>query len=323
MMDTIQRLLRHPVHVILHWAIHVIMSIYIRLRRWYHEVVGRVVAILRYHHRSPEIVRRDVRGLAKLPRHLSVVLELQGGKGGGGGEGGIKRRRGLGSRGRRRSSGAGEMALEKLANGVAEIAAWCACVGIETLSVYERSGMFSLHSRINQCRKAKLMARCLQTLGVLKSYIPHLHATISRTMHAYFGPPPQTPTFHLRAPHLPSYSPPSSSPPSPPFTPLTNGTTQTRRPTLTILLLSSTDGRPTLVDLTKTLTEMAQRGTMSPYTDISEELIDAEMREIVMEEPDLLILFGCGGRGGGGGADGAELVLQGYPPWQLRLTELL
>lgn len=78
---------------------------------------------------------------------------------------------------------------------------------------------------------------------------------------------------------------------------------------LSILLLSAEDGRSTLVDLTKTLTEMSQRRKLSS-DDISLDLVDAEILESVMGEPDLLILFS------------PNVQLQGYPPWQLRLTEI-
>ena len=64
-----------------------------------------------------------------------------------------------------------------------------------------------------------------------------------------------------------------------------------------------------LVDLTKTLAEMSQRGKLSP-PDVSAELIDAEISESVMGEPDLMILFGD------------RIMLDGYPPWQARLTEI-
>lgn len=99
-------------------------------------------------------------------------------------------------------------------------------------------------------------------------------------------------------------------------------------------MLSAADGRETLVDLTKTLTEMSQNGKLSP-ADISLELIDAEISEItsqpsqstpgtlngatettsnlfrpVKPEPDLLIIFG------------PYVNLDGYPPWQIRLTEI-
>jgi dehydrodolichyl diphosphate syntase complex subunit NUS1 len=77
-----------------------------------------------------------------------------------------------------------------------------------------------------------------------------------------------------------------------------------------VLLLSAEDGRDTLVDLTKTLTEMAQNGALKP-DQIDTQLIDSELCEAVSSEPDLLILFT------------PTVSLKGYPPWQLRLTEIL
>jgi dehydrodolichyl diphosphate syntase complex subunit NUS1 len=78
---------------------------------------------------------------------------------------------------------------------------------------------------------------------------------------------------------------------------------------LSILLLSAEDGRDSLVDLTKTLTEMSQKSKLLPK-DITIDLIDAEITESVMDEPDLLVLFG------------PSIEMSGYPPWQLRLTEI-
>ena len=54
---------------------------------------------------------------------------------------------------------------------------------------------------------------------------------------------------------------------------------------------------------------MSQRKKLSPK-DISLDLVDAEITESVMGEPDLLVLFG------------PSVELQGYPPWQVRLTEI-
>ena len=54
---------------------------------------------------------------------------------------------------------------------------------------------------------------------------------------------------------------------------------------------------------------MSQRNKIC-QEDISVDLIDAEISESVMGEPDLLILFS------------PSVGLQGYPPWQLRLTEI-
>ncbi|RMY53170.1 hypothetical protein D0865_05400 [Hortaea werneckii] len=253
--------IRPAIRQLLHWTlfaiIHTLFSVYIRLRQVYHAIVDRLFALLYYHHRTPELIQRDVKGLSKVPNHLSVVLELSP-------EGGKKDR------------------LETLMNDACEVAAWSACSGIPMLSIYEQT-------------------------GILKSTIPHLHRRIERTLTAYYGSTnPQKPTFSLRAPHLPSYSPPESPEPA---TNGANGTTHSKRPHLNILLISTTDGRQTLVDLTRTLASMAQDSKIQP-SDISDELIDAEITESVMGEPDLLLLFGD------------RVTLKGYPPWQVRLTEI-
>lgn len=133
--------------------------------------------------------------------------------------------------------------------------------------------------------------------GILKGYIPATHRAVSRKLSSYFGP--QHPALSLRAPHGQSME-------SAPNTP----TAETSPPShLNVLLLSADDGRDSLVDLTKTLTEMSQRGKLSS-NDISIDLVDAEISESVMTEPDLLILFS------------PTVELSGYPPWQIRLTEI-
>ncbi|CZS93013.1 hypothetical protein WAI453_000768 [Rhynchosporium graminicola] len=245
----IRRFLRNQLHALLYAIVHTIFSIYIRLRQAYHAIKDRILAILYYHHRTPELIQKDVKGLRRLPKHLSVILKLEDGARGGAG-------------------------LEQLVDEVAEISAWCACVGIPMLSVYEQS-------------------------GILKGYVPATHRAISRKISSYFGP--QQPALSLRAPHIPSIE---SSPSTPgsesPNTPISH---------LSVLLLSAEDGRDSLVDLTKTLAEMSQHSKLSP-NDISIDLVDAELTESVMGEPELLILFG------------PNVELKGYPLWQVRLTEI-
>jgi dehydrodolichyl diphosphate syntase complex subunit NUS1 len=141
----------------------------------------------------------------------------------------------------------------------------------------------------------------------LKSCIPALHQIITTKLASYYGSPSQQPNLHIYAPHHPVQGPASID---------------KSKSSLTILLLSSTDGRETIVDLTKTLAEMSQNGKLSPE-DITPELVDAEISEITTQplasgapdtvlkpEPDLLLVFG------------PFLKLDGYPPWQIRLTEM-
>ncbi|KAK4637813.1 Dehydrodolichyl diphosphate synthase complex subunit NUS1 [Fulvia fulva] len=240
--------MRHIVHSLLFNLIHIVFSVSVRCRQIYHALLDRAFAVLYYHHRTPGLIKRDVAGLSRVPKHLSVILEVKDGKDG----------------------------LEGVMGDACELAAWSASAGVGLLSVYERS-------------------------AILKSSLPHLHRRITRTLTSYYGNNNTSkPTISLRSPNQPSYSPPDSPE-------LTNDSQSPHH--LTILLLDATDGRQTLVDLTKTLAEMSQHGKLSP-SDISQELIDAEITESVMGEPDMLICFG------------ERVVLEGYPPWQIRLTEI-
>ncbi|EEH08448.1 conserved hypothetical protein [Histoplasma capsulatum G186AR] len=292
----IRAFLKSTLHYLTYFLIHVVFSIYIRLRQGYHAIIDRILAILYYHHRTPELIQKDVRGLSQLPQHLSIVLML----------------------------GKDEDALDVIMDEVAELVAWSSCAGIPMLSIYEKT-------------------------GILKSYIPTLHKIIISKLSTYYGPPSHQPTLRLFAPHHALYSP-TLCPPSSKANPAL----------FTLLLLSATDGRETLVDLTKTLTEMAQHGNLSPQ-DISPKLIDAEISELtspptpplgstpgdplfdernsiassagtgsstavsdsprslpadaatavlMKSDPDLLMVFG------------PFVRLDGYPPWQLRLTEI-
>lgn len=269
----VRRFLRRQYHFLVYILIHTFFSIYIRFRQAYHALGNRVNSIVYHHHRTPAYIRNDTKGLKRLPKHLSVILTLED----------------------QRRSGAG---LERLIDEVADIAAWCASAGIPQLSVYEKT-------------------------GVLKGYLKDTHRAVSSKLRAYFGP--NFPSVDLAAPHTPPIESSSS------FLPY-NGDSSARRRRrnsassdssantanneedhskkhLSMLLISAEDGRDSVVDLTKTLAEMAQRKKLST-ADITTELVDAELTESVMSEPDLLVLFG------------PHVELAGYPPWQIRLTEI-
>ncbi|CAG8941407.1 unnamed protein product [Penicillium salamii] len=248
----IRSFFKSQLHHLAYALTHIIFGIIVRLLQAYHAVVDRVFAIVYHHHRTPELIRKDVRGLKRLPQHLSTILTLR----------------------------KEDDALAVLMDEVAELAAWSSCAGIPQLSIYEKT-------------------------GVLKSCIPALHQIITTKLASYYGSPDQQPNLHLYAPHHPVHG----------------STTNPGKSTLTMLLLSSTDGRETIVDLTKTLAEMSQNGKLSPE-DITPELVDAEISDITTQpltagtdtvlkpEPDLLLVFS------------PYLKLDGYPPWQIRLTEM-
>lgn len=132
--------------------------------------------------------------------------------------------------------------------------------------------------------------------GVLKSYISTSHRSIAQRLHSYFGK--SRPTLRV-------HSPPSGS-----FNDMSDEEGSGAHVDIEVVFISEEDGRESLVDLTKTLCDMAQRGKIMSE-DVSIELIDAEVKENVIPEPELLILFS------------PNITLKGYPPWQIRLTEIL
>ncbi|KAK3362101.1 putative undecaprenyl pyrophosphate protein [Lasiosphaeria ovina] len=246
----LRRFFRRQLHLLVFTSIHAVFSLYIHIRQAYHAVANRIYSVYYYHHRTPELIQGDVKGLRRLPKHLSVILTLEdNGKGGAG--------------------------LERLVNEAADIAAWCASAGIPQLSIYEKT-------------------------GILKGFMPETHEALSQKLAAYFGP--DFPALSLGAPHSPAVEPRVSSRTA-------RRVDVAEQKHLSVLLLSAEDGRDSIVDLTKTLAEMAQRSKLSP-ADINIELVDAELSESVMGEPDLLIHFG------------PYVELAGYPPWQVRLTEI-
>lgn len=115
----VRTFIKAQLHQLLYTFIHICFSIYVRLTQSYCAVVDRILAILYYHHHTPELIQKDVKVLSRLPEHLSVVLSLR----------------------------KQDDALEGLMDEVAELAAWSACAGIPTLSIYEKSGMYRLQNK--------------------------------------------------------------------------------------------------------------------------------------------------------------------------------
>lgn len=121
----IQDFIMKQIHLLIFSIIHMLFSIYIRIRQTHQAILDRILAILYYHHRAPELIKQDVRSLDRLPQHLSVILNLKG-------------------------DDQGTASLEALIDDVAEISAWCCCVGLPTLSVYEKTG--NQESRLTRIR---------------------------------------------------------------------------------------------------------------------------------------------------------------------------
>lgn len=111
----LRQLIKAALHLLLYNLIHFAFSVYHRFRVAYHNLIDRLFAVLYYHHRTPEYIQKDVHRLKKLPKHLSVILELD-------------------------DNTRDNSSLEALIHNVCEVAAWSACAGVPLLSIYEPSG---------------------------------------------------------------------------------------------------------------------------------------------------------------------------------------
>lgn len=129
--------------------------------------------------------------------------------------------------------------------------------------------------------------------------MPQMHRKMSHELKSWFGKG-QAPFLSLYAPHQYTINPPIQA--------AQNGIDH-QEPSLAVMLIDVDDGRESIVTLTKVLTEMVQKSKISAE-DITSEVIDSELSHAVMGEPDLLIAFS------------SYVDLQGYPPWQIRLTEI-
>jgi dehydrodolichyl diphosphate syntase complex subunit NUS1 len=113
----VRTFLKSQLHQLTYTLIHIFFGIAIRLIQSYHAVVDRIFTVVYYHHRTPELIRKDVKNLDRLPEHLSVILSLR----------------------------EEEDTLTVLMDEVAELTAWSVSAGIPVLSIYEKSGKFVLH----------------------------------------------------------------------------------------------------------------------------------------------------------------------------------
>ena len=125
---------RPTLAVLLYKALFILVqlgfSCYIRMRQACHAILAHALAIIYYHHRSPDLILRDVKNLDRLPKHLGITLDLQ-------------------------NEGTSDAVdgVSKLISEVAEVAAWGACAGIPMLSVYEPTGTSPADSQQNVERR--------------------------------------------------------------------------------------------------------------------------------------------------------------------------
>lgn len=111
----VRRFALNQIHMLIFTIMHGIFSLYIKLRQFWNVVCYQTSSVLYYHHGTPQYIQRDVMGLEKKPKHLSAVLKMD-------------------------DHPKAKADLERLIDQTAELATWCACADIPTLSVYEKTG---------------------------------------------------------------------------------------------------------------------------------------------------------------------------------------
>ncbi|CCE66249.1 hypothetical protein TPHA_0P00910 [Tetrapisispora phaffii CBS 4417] len=164
--------------------------------------------------------------------------------------------------------------LEGLLNDASEVICWTVSAGIKHLMLYDFD-------------------------GVLKDNVDNLILEINEHMKLYYGPA-NVPNYSVHIPHLNKTYYSSEE--------IKNDEDAKKSIVISVSLLSNRDGRETIVDLTRTMSELCASKEMK-LSDITMKLIDTELTHLVGHEPDLLLYFG------------PSLDLQGFPPWHIRLTE--
>ncbi|KAL6940453.1 hypothetical protein ACO0QE_004354 [Hanseniaspora vineae] len=216
---------------------------------------------------TPQLIRRDVNSLSKIPKNLAAILEYKPEEDVGGG-------------------------ILGLMDGSSDLVAWSLSSGIKHLVLYDYN-------------------------GVLKKDVDMLRYTIYNKLAKYFGPN-NVPKFAIRIPRTDSiyYNTAELEAEDEGYGDSADNTgdnssaksNTNKKVSIEITLLSNVDGRETVVELTRTMAELCYKKELD-IKDVTMDLVDKELIQLVGNEPDLLLYFG------------PNLDLQGYPPWHIRLTE--
>lgn len=173
--------------------------------------------------------------------------------------------------------------INGLLNDGSKIVCWTVSAGIKHLVLYDYDGLLQKH---------------------VDNFREEIHVKLCK----YFGPK-HLPKFAIKIPHSNKvYYNTDKMNEQDGAEDETDKSNKNKKVVIEISLLSNRDGRETIVDLTKTMTELVARQELK-INDITMDLVDSELNQLVGDEPDLLLYFG------------PALDLQGFPPWQIRLTE--
>lgn len=169
---------------------------------------------------------------------------------------------------------------------VSKLACWCLAAEIDVLTVYEASG------------KLKSVARNIEEsvlLAVEEFYRPSCEERMNVVTHCLPG-------VLIRHTTVTDNDVPCAK---------EEGSVEKKDPGLRLIvnLISRDDGKPQLANVTRTVCNLVKENKLSPDL-INVDYINKFMRDPFHPDPELLIL------------SGDRICLEGFPPWQLRLTEI-
>ncbi|GAA5892481.1 hypothetical protein JCM8208_005832 [Rhodotorula glutinis] len=228
----------------------------------------------------------------KLPRHLAVALVP--------GRGGWD----------------GQDALRSKVDGVRRLVGWCTELGVRTLSVYDETGLLVRHAALVAQELELALAGTVEDVEL--EGMATLGARIARKEVEHGAPDPEGAPPHAAAavvlPDLAqddasSFTLVDTASPPRPSSPIPSSSSTTP----TLHLLSRAAGRPRLARLAAQLavSGTGAKGGEGGKGELTAEEVAAAIDALPLGEPDLLLVLG-----------GSYLRLLGFPPWQLRLTEL-
>ncbi|KAK9346952.1 Decaprenyl diphosphate synthase-like protein [Lipomyces starkeyi] len=137
----------HIYHTVLIF-LHIILSFYYLFARQYYIAKNNFLAFLYHHHRTPQLIAQDIKGLAKTPQHVGIILNYKENEEGGG--------------------------IEGLMEQVADVVSWSIGACVKTLTVYERTGKLNkLHEATYKVINRTLKSYYGETIPVVKIRTPH------------------------------------------------------------------------------------------------------------------------------------------------------
>ncbi|KAK9478319.1 Decaprenyl diphosphate synthase-like protein [Lipomyces japonicus] len=128
--------------------LHVLLSFYFFVIRQYFVVKNNLLAFLYHHHRTPQLIQQDIKGLAKLPEHVAIILKFEDSEEGSG--------------------------IERLTDDVADVVSWSLGAGVNKLTVYEKDGKLNkLHEQTYKAINETLQLYYGNKTPVIQLHTPH------------------------------------------------------------------------------------------------------------------------------------------------------